>query len=129
VGEILSQCGDLVEGIMLMGKVRYRCDKDSTIIVIPAKCLETFCIGSAFPLNKSSGSVSTSVKEETMRLIETTGGKKAARGSVRGTYTRDEDNIEVLLPIRVCEAVFKTERDEGELRIEVVDDEVLVSAV
>jgi hypothetical protein len=114
---------------MLMGKVRYRCDKDSTIITIPAKCLDTFCIGSAFPLNKSAGNVLTSVKEETIRLIETTGGKKGARGSVGGTYTRDEENIEVFLPIRVCEAVFKTERDEGELRIEVVGDEVLVSEV
>jgi hypothetical protein len=29
----------------------------------------------------------------------------------------------------VCEVVFKTEIDEGELRIEVIDDEVLVSPV
>ncbi|MGD0172306.1 MAG: hypothetical protein ABSB81_09325 [Halobacteriota archaeon] len=114
---------------MLMGKVRYRCDKDSTIIVIPAKCIETFCIGSAFPLNKSSGSVSTSIKEETIRLVETTGAVEATRRGVVGTYTRDEDNIEVFLPIRVCETVFKTESYEGELRIEVVDDAVLVTPV
>jgi hypothetical protein len=31
--------------------------------------------------------------------------------------------------MRVCERVFKTEVYEGELRIEVVDDEVLVSQV
>jgi len=114
---------------MLMGKVRYRCDKGSTTIVIPAKCIETFCIGSAFPLNKSSGSVSTSVTEETIRLVETTGAEEAMRGGVVGTYTRDEDTIEVFLPIRVCESVFKTESYEGELRIEVVDDAVLVSQV
>jgi len=114
---------------MLMGKVRYRCDKGSTTIVIPAKCIETFCIGSAFPLNKSSGSVSTSIKEETITLVETIGAEEATRGRVVGTYTRDEDNIEVFLPIRVCESVFKTESYEGELRIEVVGDAVLVSQV
>jgi len=112
-----------------MGKVQYRCDKGSTTIVIPAKCIETFCIGSAFPLNKSSGSVSASVKEETIRLVETTGAEEAMRGGVVGTYTRDEDAIEVFLPMRVCESVFKTESYEGELRIEVVDDAVLVSQV
>jgi hypothetical protein len=114
---------------MLMGKVRYRCDKGSTTIVIPTKCIETFCIGRAFPLNKLSGSVSTSIKEETIRLVETAGAEEATRGGVVGTYTRDVDNIEVFLPIRVCETVFKTESYEGELRIEVVDDEVLVSPV
>ena len=129
MGAILSSCGVVVEGIMLMGKVRYRCEKDSTTIVIPAKCIEMFCIGSAFPLNKSSGNVSTSIKEETIRLVESAGAEEATRGSVVGTYTRDEDNIEVFLPIRVCETVFKTENYEGELRIEVVDDEVLVSRV
>jgi hypothetical protein len=114
---------------MLMGKVTYRCDKDFTTIVIPAKCIETFCIGSAFPLNKESGSVSTSIKEETITLVETAGTEQATHGSVVGTYTRDKDNIEVFLPMRVCEGVFKTEVPEGELRIEVVDDEVLVSQV
>lgn len=114
---------------MLMGKVRYCCDKDFTTIVIPAKCIETFCIGSAFPLNKASGSISTRIKEETLVLFETTGAQQATRGSVFGTYTRDEDNIQVVLPMRVCEKVFKTEASEGELRIEVVDDEVLVSQV
>ena len=114
---------------MLMGKVRYRCDKDFTTIVIPAKCIETFCIGGAFPLNKASGSVSTNIKEEAITLVEITGAEQATRGSVVGTYTRDEDNIEVVLPMRVCERVFKTEVYEGELRIEVVDDEVLVSQV
>jgi hypothetical protein len=118
---------------MLMGKVRYRCDKDSSTIVIPAKCIETFCIGSAFPLNRSSGIVLMSVNEETIKLVETTGAAEVTRRGTRrgvvGTYTRDEDNIEVCLPIRVCETVFKTERYEGELRIEVVDDAVLVSQV
>jgi hypothetical protein len=114
---------------MLMGKVRYRCDKDFTTIVIPAKCIETFCIGSAFPLNKASGSVSTSIKEETITLVDITGAEQATRGSVVGTYTRDEDNIEVVLPMRVCGAVFNTQVSEGELRIEVVGNEVLVSRV
>jgi hypothetical protein len=114
---------------MLMGKVTYRCDTDFTTIVIPAKCIETFCIGSAFPLNKASGSVSTSIKEETITLVEITGAEQATRGSVVGTYTRDEDNIEVVLPMRVCETVFNTQVSEGELRIEVVGNEVLVSQV
>jgi hypothetical protein len=113
---------------MLMGKVRYRCEEDLTTIVIPAKCLETFCIGSTFPLNRASGIVSTSVREETLELVEITGSEQA-RGSVIGTYTRNEDNIEVILPVRVCEGVFKTDVLEGELRIEVVDNEVLVSQV
>lgn len=91
---------------MLMGKVRYRCNSDFTTIVIPAKCIEAFCIERAFPLNKASGSVLTSIKEETITLVEITGAEQATRGSVVGTYTRDEDNIEVFLPIRVCERVF-----------------------
>jgi len=37
---------------MLMDKVRYCCDRDSTTMAIPAECMETFCIGSAFPLNR-----------------------------------------------------------------------------
>ena len=119
----------VAEGIMLMGKVRYRCDKGSTTIVIPAKCIETFCIGSAFPLNKSSGSVSTIIKEETIRLVETAGAEEVTCGGVVGTYTRDEDNVEVSLPIRVCETVFKTENYEGELRIELVGSEIVVSPV
>ena len=112
-----------------MGKVSYCCAKDLTSIVIPAKCIETFCIGRDFPLKKAAGSVSTTIKEETITLVETTGAEQAPRGSVVGTYTRDEDNIEVVLPMRVCEKVFKTDVSEGELRIEVVDDEVLVSQV
>ncbi|MGZ4890714.1 MAG: hypothetical protein ACXV2B_00415 [Halobacteriota archaeon] len=68
-----------------------------------------------------------SVEEETIRLVETTGAAEVE--GVVGTYTKDEDNIEVCLPIRVCETVFKTESHEGELRIEVVDDQVLVSQV
>ncbi len=121
---VLNEEGDY----MLMGKVGYRCDQDSTTIVIPAKCIETFCIGGAFPLNKAFGSLSAIIKGETLVLVETTAAEQAS-GSVIGTYTRDEDNIEVILPIRVCEVVFKTEVNEGELRIEVVDDEVLVSPV
>lgn len=112
---------------MLMGKVRYRCDKNFITIVIPAKCIETFCIGGAFPLNKASGGILTSIKEETMTLVDITGAEQATRGSVVGAYTRDEDNIEVILPMRVCGRIFKTESSEGELRIEVVDDQVLVS--
>jgi hypothetical protein len=114
---------------MLMGKVSYCCDKDLTSIVIPAKCIETFCIGRDFPLKKASGSVSTAIREETITLTEITGAEEETHGSVIGTYTRDEDNIEVFLPIRVCETVFKTEVSEGELRIEVVDNEILVSQV
>jgi len=114
---------------MLMGKVHYRCDKSSTALVIPTKCIETFCIGSAFPLNKSSGSVCMSIKDEVLTLVETTGAQEATCEDTVGSYTRDEDNIEIFLPIRVSESVFKTESDEGELRIEVVDDAVLVSRV
>jgi len=65
---------------MLIGKVTYRCDKDFTTIEIPAKCIETFCRGSAFPLNKASGSVSTSIKEETITLVETSGAEQATQG-------------------------------------------------
>jgi hypothetical protein len=113
---------------MLMGKVAYRCGQNFTTIVIPAKCIETFCIGSAFPLNKAFGSVSAIIRGETIILAEITGMEKA-RGNVIGTYKRDEDKIEVILPISVCDVVFNTEIDEGELRIEVIDDEVLVSHV
>jgi hypothetical protein len=111
-----------------MGKVEYHCGQDFTTIVIPAKCIETFCIGSAFPLNKAFGRVSAITKGETIILSEITGAERAS-GNVIGTYKRDEDKIEVILPIRVCEFVFKTGVDEGELRIEVIDDEVLVSPV
>jgi hypothetical protein len=113
---------------MLMGKVVYRCDQEFTTIVIPAKCIETFCIGGAFPLNKAFGRVSASTRGEVIILAEITGAEQAS-GNVSGTYRRDEDKIEVILPLRVCEVVFKTEIDEGELRIEVIDDEVLVSPV
>ena len=113
---------------MLMGKVGYRCDQDSTTIVIPAKCIETFCIGRAFPLNKAYGSVSASIRGETITLVTVMDAGQATE-SIVGTYTRDEDKIEVFLPIRVCELVYKTEVYEGELRIEVIDDEVLVSPV
>ncbi len=113
---------------MLMGKVGYQCEQDFTTILIPAKCIETFCIGSAFPLNKAYGSVSAVIKGETITLVEVMGAGSAT-GSIIGTYTRDEDNIKVVLPIRVCELVYKTEVYEGELRIEVIDDEVLVSPV
>jgi hypothetical protein len=125
----LSSYWGVAEDIMLMGKVRYRCDKDITTIVIPAKCIETFCIGRDFPLDKASGSVSTGVIEETITLAEITGAEETTQGSVVGTYTRDEDNIEVVLPVRVCETVFNTKVSEGELRIEVVGNEVLVSQV
>jgi len=113
---------------MLMGKVGYRCDQDFTTIVIPAKCIETFCIGRAFPLNRAFGRVSAVTREETIILADITDAEQAS-GKVIGTYKRDEDEIEVILPIRVCEFVFKTKVDEGELRIEVIDDEVLVSPV
>lgn len=69
----------------------------------------------AFPLNKASGSVSTSIKEETITLVETSGAEQATQGSVVGTYTRDEDNIEVFLPMRVCERVFKTSAPRANL--------------
>ena len=114
---------------MLMGKVRYRCDKDLTAIIIPAKCIDTFCIGRDFPLSKASGSVSAGIREATITLVEIIGAADAKPGSVAGTYTRDEDNIEVFLPIRACETVFDTQVPEGELRIEVVGNEVLVSQV
>jgi hypothetical protein len=114
---------------MLMGKVRYRCDQDLTTIIIPAKCIETLCIRSNFPLNKASGRISTSVREKTIAIKEVVRSAEGMRVSGIGTYTRDEDNIVVILPIRVCEKIFKTDVDEGELRIEVVDNEILVSQV
>jgi hypothetical protein len=113
---------------MLMGKAGYRCDQDFTTIVMPAKCIETFFIGSAFPLNKAFGSVSAISRGGTIILVENTGAEQA-NGNVSGTYKRDEGKIEVILPIRVCEFIFKTEVPERELRIEVIDDKVLVSPV
>ncbi len=81
---------------MLMGKVRYRCNSDFTTIVIPAKCIEAFCIERAFPLNKASGSVLTSIKEETITLVEITGAEQATRGIV------------LLGPILVMKTILKS---------------------
>jgi hypothetical protein len=111
---------------MLMDKVGYRCNQDSTIIDIPAKCIETFCIGSAYPLNKSFGKVAATIRGDIVILAEITDAEQAS-GNLLGTYNRDNDKIEVIFPLRVL--VFKTEIDEGELRIEVIDDEVFVSPV
>jgi hypothetical protein len=114
---------------MLMGKVHYRCDIDLTTIIIPTKCIETFCIGSIFPLNKASGRISIDVREKTIGVKEILRSGEGKRGSAIGDYTRDKDNIIVVLPIHACEKIFETGVDQGELRIEVVDNEVLFSQV
>lgn len=111
---------------MLMGKVHYRCLKEQTEIVIPAQCIETFCIGKNFPLDQAEGDVSIQVREGAI-VIEPTHTEEIRGEGVLGKYTRDEDNIQVFLPAHVCRIAFNAEEEEGELRIEVTDDSILAS--
>ncbi len=110
-----------------MGKVHYRCLEEQTEIIIPAQCIDTFCIGKNFPLDQAEGDVFIQVREKAIS-IEPRREEANDSGSVHGTYTRDDDNIRVFLPAHVCEAAFDAET-EGELRIEVVDDVVLASKI
>ncbi|MGZ4903442.1 MAG: hypothetical protein ACXVIG_00285 [Halobacteriota archaeon] len=108
-----------------MGKVHYRCLKEQTEIVIPAQCIDTFCIGKHFPLDQAEGDVSIQVREGAVVIQPSHTGE--IRGEeVLGKYTRDEDNIQVFLPAHVCRIAFDAE-EEGELRIEVIDDSILAS--
>ncbi len=109
---------------MLMGKVHYRCFKEQTEIVIPAQCIDTFCIGKNFPLDRTEGYVLIQVKEGAV-VIKPSHTKEVHGGEISGRYTRDEDSIQVFLPARVCSVAFNAE--EGELRIEVIDNQILAS--
>ncbi|MGZ4937282.1 MAG: hypothetical protein ACXV44_01055 [Halobacteriota archaeon] len=108
-----------------MGKVHYRCLKEQTEIVIPAQCIDTFCIGKNFPLDQTKGDVSIQVKEGAV-VIKPSHTKAVHGGEILGMYTRDEDSIQVFLPAHICRIAFNAE-EEGELRIEVIDDQVLAS--
>ncbi len=110
---------------MLMGKVHYRCLKEQTAIIIPAQCIDTFCIGKNFPLDQSEGEIIAQVRAGSI-VIELRHTETVSGEAILGTYTRDEDNIQVLLPARICRIAFNAE-EEGELRIEVVDDSILAS--
>ncbi len=110
---------------MLMGKVHYRCIKEQTEIVIPAQCIDTFCIGKNFPLDQAEGDVLVQVKEGAI-TIEPRREDASDSERVSGTYTRDDDNIQVFLPAHICRTAFNAET-EGELRIEVIDDSILAS--
>ncbi len=110
---------------MLMGKVRYRCLKEQTEIVIPAQCIDTFCIGKNFPLDQAEGDVSVQVREGAI-AIQPGRVAEVRSDEVYGKYTRNEDNIQVFLPAHVCRIAFNAE-EEGELRIEIIDDSILAS--
>ncbi len=110
---------------MLMGKVHYRCLEEQTQIVIPAQCIDTFCIGKSFPLDQKKGEVSVQVREGAL-LIQPSHAQANRGDELRGEYTRDEDNIHVSLPARICGVAFEAE-EEGELRIEVIDESILAS--
>ncbi len=110
---------------MLMGKVHYRCLKEQTEIVIPAQCIDTFCIGKNFPLDQAEGDVSIQVREGAV-VIEPSHTEEIRGEGVLGKYTRDEDNIQVFLPAYVCKIAFNAE-EKGELRIEMIDDAILAS--
>ncbi len=112
---------------MLMGKVHYRCLEEQTEIIIPAQCIDTFCIGKNFPLDQAEGAVLIQVRERAI-LIEPRRKEASDSGKMRGTYTRDDDKIQVFLPAHVCKVAFNAET-EGELRIEVVDDSILASKI
>ncbi len=108
-----------------MGKVHYRCSKEQTEITIPAQCLDTFCIGKNFPLDQAEGGVSVQVREGAL-VIQSSHEQEIRGEELLGKYTRDEDNIQVFLPAHVCRIAFNAE-EEGELRIEVLDDSVIAS--
>jgi len=112
---------------MLMGKVRYRCNREFTTLIIPADCIETFCVGKNFPLDQASGRVSIATKEGAVLIAPIR--EKDQHQEMHGSYTRDQNNIRVILPAGICQTVFETEEEEGELRIEIVNDTVLASKV
>ncbi len=113
---------------MLMGKVHYRCLKEQTEIVIPAQCIATFCIGKNFPLDQAEGDVLIQIREGAI-VIEPSHTEETRGKEVLGKYTRDEDNIQVFLPAHVCRIAFNADNaeEEGELRIEVIDDSIIAS--
>ena len=113
---------------MLMGKAKFKCRDSYTEVDIPAKCIETFCIGKNFPLAKSSGHTSIEIIERGIELTES-GGAIVSKNIVIGNYTRDEETIHVHIPVKICETAFKTNEKEGEVRIEVEEDKVIISKI
>lgn len=113
---------------MLMGKASFKCSNDYTEIEIPAHCIETFCIGKNFPLAKSSGYTLIDIRE---RGIELTQSEESivSKQVITGSYTRDEEVIRVHIPADICKIAFKTQKKEGEVRIEVEDNKVIISKI
>ncbi len=113
---------------MLMGKAWFKCSNDYTEIEIPAKCIETFCMGKNFPLAKSSGYTLIDIREGGIELTESEE-SIVSREAVTGSYTRDEEVIHVHIPAHICKIVFKTQKKEGEVRIEVEENKVIISKI
>lgn len=113
---------------MLMGKAQFKCSDDYTEIEIPARCIETFCIGKNFPLAKSSGYTWIEIREGGIELTES-GESVVSKKAVTGAYTRDEEIIHVHIPAHLCKTAFKTNEKEGEVRIEVEENKVIISKI
>ncbi len=113
---------------MLMGKAWFKCSNDYTEIEIPAKCIETFCIGKNFPLSKSSGYTIIDIREGGIELTESEE-SIVLREAIIGSYNRDEETIRVHIPAQVCKIAFKTQEKEGEVRIEVEENKVIISKI
>jgi len=113
---------------MLMGKAKFRCSADYTEVDIPAQCIETFCIGKNFPLAKSSGHTSIEIREGGIELTESEGAI-ISKEKVTGNYRRDEEIIHIHIPVKICKKAFGTEAKEGEVRIEVEENKVIISKI
>jgi hypothetical protein len=113
---------------MLMGKAWFECSENYTEVKIPAKCIETFCIGKNFPLAKSSGYTSIRLREGGIELTESQE-SVVSREAVTGSYTRDEEVIHVHIPAHLCKIAFETNEKEGEVRIEVEENKVIISKI
>jgi ferric-dicitrate binding protein FerR (iron transport regulator) len=113
---------------MLMGKAKFKCSDDYTEVDIPAQCIETFCIGKNFPLAKSSGHTSIEIREGGIELTESEG-TIISKEIVTGNYIRDEDIIHIHIPVKICNTAFKTKEKEGEVRIEVEENKVIISKI
>ena len=113
---------------MLMGKAWFKCSDDYTEVEIPAKCIETFCIGKNFPLAKSSGYTLIEIREGGIELIESEE-SVVSKEAITGGYTRDEEVIHVRIPAHLCKIAFKTKEKEGEVRVEVEENKVIISKI
>jgi len=113
---------------MLMGKAKFKCSDNYTEVDIPSKCIETFCIGKNFPLAKSSGRTSIEIKEGGIELTESEGAI-VSNEIVIGNYIRDEEIIHIHIPAKICKTAFKTMEKEGEVRIEVEENKVIISKI